>query len=142
MSASGSRKKAGGGERLILGAALAVSLGMVWLATREVLVFAAFAGGLIALGGLAWLLARPKPAVQEVEYALPDWSVTIAAIDRPDCGVAITDRAGRLVCANRPSNAGSPSTTPRRASPLTMPRWNAWQRPAARAGATGAARQM
>ena len=101
MSASGSRKTAGGGERLILGAALAVSLGMVWLATREVLVFAAFAGGLIALGGLAWLLARPKPAVQEAEYALPDWSVTIAAIDRPDCAVAITDRAGRLVCANQ-----------------------------------------
>ena len=85
----------------MVGAALAVSLALVWLATGEVLVLAAFAAGLIALGGLAWFLARPKPAVSQVEYALPDWSVTVAAIDRPDCGVAITDRAGRLVCANR-----------------------------------------
>ena len=37
---------------------------------------------------------------KEPEYALPDWSVTVAAIDRADVAVAITDRAGRLVCAN------------------------------------------
>ncbi|MFN9580901.1 MAG: response regulator [Novosphingobium sp.] len=101
MSASGSRLAVSGGERLIVGAALAVSLALVWLATGEVLVLAAFAAGLIALGGLIWALAKPKPAVQQVESALPDWSVTVAAIDRPDCAVAITDRAGRLVCANR-----------------------------------------
>ena len=32
---------------------------------------------------------------------MPDWSVTVAAIEREDCAIAITDRAGRLVCANR-----------------------------------------
>ena len=101
MSAPGSRLVATGGERLVVGAALAVSLALVWLATGEVLLFAAFAAGVIALGGLAWVLARPKPVQSQVEYALPDWSVTVAAIDRPDCAVAITDRAGRLVCANR-----------------------------------------
>ncbi|NBW75202.1 MAG: response regulator [Sphingomonadaceae bacterium] len=84
-----------------MGAALAVSLALVWLATGEVLVLAAFAGGLIALGGLVWTLTKPRAAAQQVEYALPDWSVTVAAIDRPDCAVAVTDRAGRLVCANR-----------------------------------------
>ena len=68
MSASGSRKKAGGGERLILGAALAVSLGMVWLATREVLVFAAFAGGLIAL-------VVPSPLDQIVRWLLAGTSL-------------------------------------------------------------------
>jgi two-component system, cell cycle sensor histidine kinase and response regulator CckA len=40
--------------------------------------------------------ARPA----EQAPALPDWSVTVAAIERPDAGVAIIDRAGRLVCAN------------------------------------------
>ncbi len=101
MSAPGSRLVASGSERLVVGAALAVSLALVWLATGEVLLLAAFAAGLIALGGLTWVLARPKPVESQVEYALPDWSVTVAAIDRPDCAVAITDRAGRLVCANR-----------------------------------------
>ena len=101
MSAPGNRLASTGAERLILGAALALSLGLVWLATGEVLVLAAFAGGLVALGGLVWVLLRPKAAAEQVEYALPDWSVTIAAIDRPDCAIAITDRAGRLVCANR-----------------------------------------
>lgn len=86
---------------MLVGAALAVSLALVWLATGEVLVLAAFAGGLIALGGLVWTLTKPRAAAQQVEYALPDWSVTVAAIDRPDCAVAVTDRAGRLVCANR-----------------------------------------
>lgn len=86
---------------MLVGAALAVSLALVWLATGEVLVLAAFAGGLITLGGLVWTLTKPRAAAQQVEYALPDWSVTVAAIDRPDCAVAVTDRAGRLVCANR-----------------------------------------
>lgn len=101
MSGRGSPLAAGGGERLILGAALAASLGLVWLATGQVLVLAAFAAGLLALGGIVWAVARPKPAPQQVEYALPDWSVMVAAIDRPDCAIAVTDRAGRLVCANR-----------------------------------------
>jgi len=101
VSAPGSRLAPSGGERVLVGAALAVSLALVWLATGEVLVLAAFAGGLIALGGLVWTLTKPRAAAQQVEYALPDWSVTVAAIDRPDCAVAVTDRAGRLVCANR-----------------------------------------
>jgi two-component system, cell cycle sensor histidine kinase and response regulator CckA len=101
VSAPGLRQAVGLGERLAVGAALAISLVLVWLATKQVVVLAVFSGGLIAMGGLAWLLMRSKPAERAVEYALPDWSVTVAAIDRPDCAVAVTDRAGRLVCANR-----------------------------------------
>ena len=101
MSAPGSRLPSGGGERLALGAALAGSLALVWFATSEWLVLASFLAGLIALGAIVWALTRPQAAVREVEYALPDWSVTVSAIERPDCAVAITDRAGRLVCANR-----------------------------------------
>ena len=62
MSAPGSRLAASGFEQLMLGAALAVSLGLVWLVARDLLILGAFAAGLIALGSLAWLLARPKPA--------------------------------------------------------------------------------
>ena len=67
MSGRGSPLAASGGERLILGAALAASLGLVWLATGQVLVLAAFAAGLLALGGIGGAGARPKPVPQQVE---------------------------------------------------------------------------
>ena len=69
MSGRGSPLAASGGERLILGAALAASLGLVWLATGQVLVLAAFAAGLLALGGIVWAVARPKPVPQPRAWA-------------------------------------------------------------------------
>ena len=101
MSApAASRQPAPQGERILVGAALIVSLALVWFVTRNALATIGFAAGLLALGGIGWLLSRPRAVASETEQALPDWSVTVAAIDRPDCAVAIIDRAGRLVCAN------------------------------------------
>lgn len=87
-------------ERGLLGGALLVSLLVVWIATRQVLAVAGFGAGIIALGAVAWSLGRPRSQEQSAEFALPDWSVTVAAIDRGDVAIAIIDRAGRLVCAN------------------------------------------
>lgn len=87
-------------ERLVLGGALLASLILVWLATRQLVALAAFAGGLGAFGAIVWALTRRAPKAPEIEYALPDWSVTVTAIDRTDAAIAVTDRAGRLVCAN------------------------------------------
>ncbi|MDE2620589.1 MAG: response regulator, partial [Sphingomonadales bacterium] len=72
----------------------------LWLASREPLVTAGFAGGALTLGSLGWVLTRRRPPEPEPEWALPDWTVTVAAIDSDERGVAIIDRAGRLVCAN------------------------------------------
>ena len=99
MNGAANRAGAGATDRLVLGAALLASLVIVWLATRQPVIVAAFAAGIVGLGAAVWVL-RPRQQARETEYALPDWSVTVAAIDRGDCGVAITDRAGRLVCAN------------------------------------------
>ena len=85
---------------LLPAAGLVVSLGLLWLVSGQPLVVAGFAGGVLALGGLVHVLAQRPDARAEPVYALPDWSVTVAAIDRPDSAIAITDRAGRLVCAN------------------------------------------
>jgi len=102
MSAARSDLRNGGGtERLVVALGLVVSLALVWAATRDFLAVAGFAGGLMALGGLAWSLGRPRRIEVVTEHAMPDWSVTVAAIERADAAVAITDRAGRLVCANR-----------------------------------------
>jgi two-component system cell cycle sensor histidine kinase/response regulator CckA len=80
--------------------ALALSLGVLWFVTKEPLVVTGFAAGTLVLGTLAVLLSRRRDPVHEPELALPDWSVTVAAIERSDAAVAITDRANRLVCAN------------------------------------------
>lgn len=83
MSApAASRQPAPQGERILVGAALIFSLALVWFVTRNALVTAGFAAGLMALGGIGWLLARPRAVASEAEHALPDWSVTVAAIDR------------------------------------------------------------
>lgn len=92
--------RAGSGDRMLLGGALLLSLVLVWLVSGSALLTGGFAAGVLALGALGWILLRPKPEEREIEHALPDWSVTVAAIEQGDVAVAIIDRAGRLVCAN------------------------------------------
>jgi len=87
-------------------AGLLASLGLVWLATGQVVLVAAFAAGLLALGFVALFVARRQAPLAEASLAEPDWTVTVAAIE-PAAGanplaLAIVDRAGRLVCANSP----------------------------------------
>jgi two-component system cell cycle sensor histidine kinase/response regulator CckA len=101
MSAALPDLRSGNTERLVVGGGIVASLVLVWLATRQPLAVAGFGAGLFGLGALAWVLGRPRAAATAPEQALPDWSVTVAAIERADAAVAITDRAGRLVCANR-----------------------------------------
>jgi two-component system cell cycle sensor histidine kinase/response regulator CckA len=86
---------------LAVAAGIVASLVRLWFATGQPLVVAGFGGGVLALGGLAYALSERRPPAVEPDLALPDWSVTVAAIEQPDTAVAITDRAGRLVCANR-----------------------------------------
>ncbi|MDE2434858.1 MAG: response regulator [Sphingomonadales bacterium] len=90
----------GNTDRLLVGAGVVASLVVVWLATHQLAALAGFAAGTLALGGLVWTLGRPRGEATPTEFALPDWSVTVAAIERADAAVAITDRAGRLVCGN------------------------------------------
>ena len=85
---------------LLIGAGLLASLILVWFISGQPLVVAGFGGGVLVLGAVGRSIAQREPVQHVAEYALPDWSVTVAAIERPDTAVAITDRAGRLVCAN------------------------------------------
>ena len=87
-------------EWLLVAAALIVSLALVWFVSGQALIVAAYGGGLVVLGALARVVSLRRPAEREPEMALPDWSVTVTAIEHPDMAIAVTDRAGRLVCAN------------------------------------------
>jgi len=79
-----------------LGSALLVQVVAASLALTLV-----YLGGLVVLALTAFLLTR-SPAIQQLASgeALPDWTVTLAAIEQPNMALAITDRANRLVCAN------------------------------------------
>ena len=88
-------------DAILVGAALLASLILIWFVTGKAIVALAYGGGVCVLGGLAYMLSRPRAAPVTADFALPDWSVTVTAIDRNDCGIAITDKANRLVCANR-----------------------------------------
>ena len=62
-----------------------------------------FGGGMFALviagGTLVWQFGRLYPSVPD-EITIADWALVRAAADSAEAAVAITDRAGRLVCAN------------------------------------------
>nr|WP_241557424.1 response regulator [Croceibacterium ferulae] len=114
MSA-GDRARLTFGEWLALAAAVAASLALLHYATGSFLLVSAYAGGLLTLGVLAWVLLRRRleqPATGEV--LLPDWSVTAGAIEvdgvESGAAIAITDRANRLVCANSIYVAGFGAT--------------------------------
>ncbi len=88
-------------DTLAVAAAVLASIAMIQLATASIPVTLAYAGGLVVLGLVALAAGRRRtaPAV-DAEGAVPDWSVTVAAIEQPGMALAITDRANRLVCAN------------------------------------------
>jgi two-component system, cell cycle sensor histidine kinase and response regulator CckA len=79
---------------------IVVSAAVLFAATQSGLVALAFvlASGVL-LGGIAVLeRVRAEPASEA--GAVPDWSVTVAAIEHKGEAIAITDRANRMVCAN------------------------------------------
>jgi len=90
---------------IAVGLSLIVSAGLVFAVTSSPVVTGAYLGGLIVLLLGAFAAERFTSAPEQTEIASPDWSVTVAAIetenDAAPQAIAITDRANRLVCANR-----------------------------------------
>lgn len=87
-------------EFAALGLGVVGSAGVLWWASGEPVVAIAFLAGIVLVGALVLAVLRLRPETEAPDFATPDWSVTFAAIDREDEAIAITDRAGRLVCAN------------------------------------------
>jgi len=101
VSQAVSRNRMGGlSDTAVVGLALLASAALVWLVSGDGLLVAVLTGTLLVFAGLAWMIANRRPEASDIEFAQPDWSVTVAAIDRTDTAIAVTDRAGRLACAN------------------------------------------
>lgn len=85
---------------LIVGLAAIASATILWLPTRSPVLVAGFAAAAVVAGAIAVLMrgnARPAPARAEQGT---DWSLVRAIADGDAQGLAVTDRTGRLVCAN------------------------------------------
>ena len=87
-------------EWALVAAALATGGVLLWLVSGEPVLALAYLAGVAALGLILRIALRLRPVEEEQEASAPDWSVTHAAIDRADMAIALTDRAGRIVCAN------------------------------------------
>ncbi len=84
---------------MLLLAAL-VSAAIIWFAVHDLALAGGFVAATLALAGLiSWHRRLYPPQVSGID-AIPDWTVARAAADASSMAIAVTDRAGRLVCAS------------------------------------------
>jgi len=77
-----------------------LSLIILWFSTENIILLGSCAATIIAAVGLIYFF-RSGPSVDNApELSVPDWSITHAATQMSNAAIAISDRAGRLVCAN------------------------------------------
>jgi two-component system cell cycle sensor histidine kinase/response regulator CckA len=77
-----------------------VSAGLLLWVTDSIALGAGFLAGLLLIGAAAVLLRRVLPGSTPTAQMAPDWTMLREAIAHDDVALAVTDRAGRLVCAN------------------------------------------
>ncbi len=90
------------GERgllIVVGAAALVSAALIFWAAGDAVLAAAFSATVLAMASLLLFARKLYPAAAQSRLEF-DWSLIRDAADNDDVAVAVTDRAGRLVCAN------------------------------------------
>ncbi len=83
-----------------LAAATIVSALILWLVTQNIVLVGALLAGMVAFWAAADFLRRNRAPEIVATTLPPDWSVTRAIADQDEAAIAVTDRAGRLLCAN------------------------------------------
>lgn len=83
-----------------LAGATLVSLAILWFATQNVVLLGSCAAAMVAAWGFVNFVRRTRPVEASTQMLPPDWSITHAATQLSVAAIAISDRAGRLVCAN------------------------------------------
>lgn len=87
-------------QALWLVAATLLSLAILWFVSKNVLLLGTCAATMVAAWGLVDYVRRTRPKADDVELSPPDWSITHATAQLSNAAIAVSDRAGRLVCAN------------------------------------------
>lgn len=83
-----------------LAAATILSILLLWLVTQNIILVGGLLAGMVAFWAAVDYLHRNRAPQIAVAALPPDWSVTRAVADQDQAALAITDRAGRLLCAN------------------------------------------
>ena len=84
----------------VLSLAIVLSLLILWFSTKSVILVGSCSAGIIAAVGLIQYFRGGRTADNRQVLSVPDWSITHAATQSSNAAIAISDRAGRLVCAN------------------------------------------
>ena len=87
-------------ECAVVAVASAASAALLLWTTASAALAAGFLAGLCVLVVAAVVLRRLLPQAVGEAVAQPDWTMLREAIDHVDVAIAVTDRAGRLICAN------------------------------------------
>ena len=89
-----------GTRAVLLVLAVLASVGLLYWQVQNITLIIAFLALVLSLTGIAFFLL-PREAATDHDRADPeDWAVTRMVADQSSIGLAVTDRAGRLVCAN------------------------------------------
>ncbi|WP_338026405.1 response regulator [Croceicoccus hydrothermalis] len=93
-----------GRDGIWLAVAAVLSGMMLQMASGQWLLTSVYLGGVAVMFGILWVVLPRISARFSMAEAdsldVEDWSVTAAAIEWPDVAMAITNRQGRIVCAN------------------------------------------
>ena len=77
-----------------------LSLAILWFSTEDIILVGSCGAAIIAVTGLIHYFRGGHFVEATPELSIPDWSITHAATQLSAAAIAISDRAGRLVCAN------------------------------------------
>jgi len=80
--------------------AVLASAGLLYWQVQNIALISAFLALVISMAGVAFFLRPQAEDFDQDQADHGDWAVTRMVADQADIGLAITDRAGRLVCAN------------------------------------------
>ena len=73
---------------------------IVWMPTQSAALTGGFVGAGLLAAAVLWALRLRTVAVAPALAEVSDWSLVRSVADMDHSGIAITDRTGRLVCAN------------------------------------------
>lgn len=84
----------------VLALATLLSLAILWFSTGIIILVGSCAAVIIAAGALIHFFRHAGSVEDVVDVSPPDWSIAHAATQLNDAAIAISDRAGQLLCAN------------------------------------------
>ena len=100
--------RSGRQDLLILAGGALASLAIFWLTTHNLILVGSAAASMVAAWAVVDHFRRSVPKAASTDMLPPDWSITHAAAELSQAAIAISDRAGRLVCANANFNKAFP----------------------------------